>query len=240
MDYPKSDAGARLKNGKFTDGDPVNNIPPSKDSAVYQNMVFDELINAITEGGATPDATKSDQLAGIIRQLKSGSRILGEPFWHLGETPPTGALFFAGQLLSRSDYPELWAALNTPERNINLITDTEWLAGQIGCWSTGDGATTFRAPELRGEFIRVFDNGRGINQEQQIGGFEDQDTRFYKATANGSNAYNHYSGGPYGGAFAGKDTDSAKYTLDRTIYTWDETHDTKPRSIAWPLAFYFE
>lgn len=66
MDYPKSDAGARLQNGKFTDGDPVNNIPPSKDSAVYQNMVFDELINAITAGGLEPDQTKSNQLTEAI------------------------------------------------------------------------------------------------------------------------------------------------------------------------------
>lgn len=74
MDYPKSDAGARLYNGKFTDGDPVNNIPPSKDSAVYQNMVFDELINVIESANITPNHNSTNQLQTAIQQIINGSR----------------------------------------------------------------------------------------------------------------------------------------------------------------------
>lgn len=71
MDYPRSDASARLYNGKFTDGDPVNSIPPSKDSASYQNMLFDELINVIENAGLTPDETNKSQLSQAINVLAS-------------------------------------------------------------------------------------------------------------------------------------------------------------------------
>lgn len=53
-----------------------------------------------------------------------------------------------GQLLNRSDYPDLWAyaQLLTP------ITDTEWLADHTkrGRYSLGDGTTTFRVPDRNG------------------------------------------------------------------------------------------
>ena len=78
MDYPTSDAGARLHNGKFTDGDPVNNIPPSKDSATYQNMVFDELIGIITAAGHEPNENKTTQLKEAIDTLIAASSGLKE------------------------------------------------------------------------------------------------------------------------------------------------------------------
>lgn len=53
-----------------------------------------------------------------------------------------------GQLLSRTDYPDLWAyaQLLTP------ISDSEWLANveNRGKYSTGDGSTTFRVPDRNG------------------------------------------------------------------------------------------
>lgn len=93
MDYPTSDAGARLHNGKFTDGDPVNNIPPSKDSATYQNMVFDELINVIEAGGLTPDSTKADQLTSAINALTTAA------FTQV-RSPVCGVVFMAGTNIS--------------------------------------------------------------------------------------------------------------------------------------------
>ena len=38
-----------------------------------------------------------------------------------------------------------------------------WAAGRFGCWSLGDGSTTFRLPDLRGEFFRGWGEARGID-----------------------------------------------------------------------------
>ncbi|WP_028294294.1 phage tail fiber repeat family protein [Oceanobacter kriegii] len=71
MDYPTSDSEARLADGKFTDGDvsasPV--VPPSKNSAAYQNMVFDELLNVITAGGLEPSDQSVNQLITAINNV---------------------------------------------------------------------------------------------------------------------------------------------------------------------------
>lgn len=69
MHYPISDESARLHNGKFTDGDNLAGIAASRDSAEYQNMVFDELLNVIIAGGGTPDETKRDQVATYIQAM---------------------------------------------------------------------------------------------------------------------------------------------------------------------------
>lgn len=99
MDYPASDASARLHNGKFTDGDPINNIPPSKDSAVYQNMIFDELINVIQAGGESPDATKNDQLIQAIQTITSETEGLKEA--------DLGGLSVFGNSLTANGYQKL-------------------------------------------------------------------------------------------------------------------------------------
>lgn len=71
MDYPKSDPAAGLLNDKFTDGDPLNGTPASKDSAAYQNMVFDELINLISGAGLVPDENDVTQ---ILQAIRNGGR----------------------------------------------------------------------------------------------------------------------------------------------------------------------
>ena len=75
MDYPKSDANARLHNDKFTDGDPVNAVPASRDSAVYQNAVYDELINIITAAGLDPEETDLGQVAEAIGKMISDNTV---------------------------------------------------------------------------------------------------------------------------------------------------------------------
>ncbi len=77
MDYPKSDPSARLHNDKFTDGDPVNGILASRDSAEYQNMVFDELINVIVGAGLTPDESVRTQLLQAIQLGGNPARTFG-------------------------------------------------------------------------------------------------------------------------------------------------------------------
>lgn len=76
-----------------------------------------------------------------------------------------------GQLLNRTDYPDLWAyaQLLTP------ITDAAWLADpkQRGRYSLGDGTTTFRVPDRNGvqsgSIKELFARGDGGGAAGQTG-----------------------------------------------------------------------
>jgi len=157
-------------------------------------------------GGLAPDGDGSG-LSGIVTTL-SGA-ISAFAFTSV----PTGWLECDGSTVSRTTYSDLFTA----------IGDT---------FGAGDGSTTFAIPDLRGEFLRGWDNGRGIDASRALGSFQDQETRFYRATSTNTEALNIYSGGPYNGDFAGKDADSSRYYMDRTIYVWDTAQDTRPRNIA--------
>lgn len=56
-----------------------------------------------------------------------------------------------GQPLSRATYPALWAMVSAG--GYPLITDAAWIgdAGARASFSSGDGATTFRMPDLNGK-----------------------------------------------------------------------------------------
>jgi microcystin-dependent protein len=66
------------------------------------------------------------------------------------QTAPDGWLVCNGSAVSRLTYPALFAAIGTS-------------------YGAGDGATTFKLPDLRGEFIRGWDNGRGIDKGRTFG-----------------------------------------------------------------------
>lgn len=57
---------------------------------------------------------------------------------------PTGWLACNGATVSRTAYAALFAKIGT-------------------IYGAGDGSTTFGLPDLRGEFVRGWDNGRGVD-----------------------------------------------------------------------------
>lgn len=65
-------------------------------------------------------------------------------------TAPTGWLKANGAAISRTTYAALFTAIGT-------------------AYGTGDGSTTFNIPDLRGEFPRGFDDGRGIDSGRVFG-----------------------------------------------------------------------
>lgn len=75
MDYPKSDPTVGLVGGKFTDGDPAGAVAPSRDPAAWANLLTDELLNAITAFGVTPDEANNHQLIDAL--LANLAPILG-------------------------------------------------------------------------------------------------------------------------------------------------------------------
>lgn len=64
-----------------------------------------------------------------------------------------------GLLLNRAEWPWLW---DHAQQSGLIVTEAQ-RAGMEGAWTSGDGATTFRTPELRGEFLRSLDEGRGLD-----------------------------------------------------------------------------
>lgn len=66
---------------------------------------------------------------------------------------PTGFLECNGAAISRTVYANLFAVIGT-------------------LYGVGDGSTTFNIPDLRGEFIRGFDNGRGVDSGRTIGSWQ--------------------------------------------------------------------
>ena len=66
---------------------------------------------------------------------------------------PDGYLAANGSAVSRQTYARLFAAIGTT-------------------FGGGDGNTTFNLPDLRGEFIRGWDNGRGVDGGRQLGSWQ--------------------------------------------------------------------
>lgn len=70
-------------------------------------------------------------------------------------TAPTGWLKANGAAVSRTAYADLYAAIGTR-------------------FGAGDGINTFNLPDLRGEFIRGWDDGRGIDSGRALGSAQGQ------------------------------------------------------------------
>lgn len=71
-----------------------------------------------------------------------------------------------GDLLKRDEYPELYEFTN---KNKLLVSDTDWHKNMRGMYSVGDDITTFRVPDLRSEFLRGLDDGRGVDADRTLG-----------------------------------------------------------------------
>ena len=65
-------------------------------------------------------------------------------------TAPAGYLKANGSAVSREDYADLFAAIGTT-------------------YGSGNGSTTFNVPDLRGEFVRGWDDGRGVDSGRGLG-----------------------------------------------------------------------
>ena len=84
----------------------------------------------------------TDDLAGMIPS--------GTVLYFAGQSAPAGWLKANGAAVSRTAYAALFAAIGTT-------------------YGAGDGRSTFNLPDLRGEFIRGWDDGRGVDTVRVFG-----------------------------------------------------------------------
>lgn len=73
-----------------------------------------------------------------------------------------------GVLFVRADWPWVWDHAQAS----GMLVDDASRAGFEGCWTRGDGATTTRSPDIRGDFLRVLDEGRGTDELRVAGSWQ--------------------------------------------------------------------
>lgn len=123
---------------------------------------------ALTGTPTAPTAatgTRSTQLAttafvGAESQIAAPT---GSVYTFAGSTVPTGWLKCNGALLSRTTYAALFAVIGTT-------------------YGAGDGSTTFALPDLRGEFVRGADDGRGVDAGRVFGSAQSDAVQAWTAT----------------------------------------------------------
>ena len=101
---------------------------------------------------ASPDSNTSRTitLPDADGEISLGGTPVGTLIYFAASTPPTGFLKANGAAVSRTTYADLFAVIGTT-------------------WGVGDGSTTFNLPDLRGEFIRGWDDARGVDSGRALG-----------------------------------------------------------------------
>ena len=89
--------------------------------------------------------------AGVFASIQN--QFAGAIVYFARSEPPPGFLKANGALVSRVTYSKLFERIGT-------------------FYGAGDGATTFALPDLRGEFMRAWDDGRGIDFLRAFGSFQ--------------------------------------------------------------------
>lgn len=172
--------------------------------------------------GANTDITSMSGLVG------AGLFPVGGLYVHTGSTAPNGYIKANGALLSRSAYSGLWAFA---QASGNLASsDGVWTNGQ---YSPGDGSTTFRIPDLRAEFIRMWDDGRGIDAGRTFGSLvlDAMQGHAHQSSAASGATGSAAAGG--GNPVATQGTVTGSPVTDGTNGTPRTAAETRPRSVAY-------
>lgn len=114
-------------------------VQPSAPEDFWFNMITDELLGVLDMAGIAPDKDDLGQLAKAIQSIAFSAYPVGAPIPWPTAVPPSGFLAMTGQSFSPLTYPKL--ALAYPA----LVL-----------------------PDMRAEFIRGWDNGRGVDTGRMI------------------------------------------------------------------------
>jgi len=144
------------------------------------------------------------KLNGIIESHSHPGMIpAGTVFMYAGATVPTGYLRCTGAAVSRTTYAALFAAIGT-------------------MYGNGNGSTTFNLPEVRGEFPRFADDGRGVDPGRVLGSWQ---ADMFKAHSHSLTGFgNHDDGGNH--VTGGRDNWQTRQTAETG------GSETRPRNVA--------
>jgi phage-related tail fiber protein len=127
------------------------------------------VVGGITINGSTNVITGAIRAEGIIP--------VGAIIYFANATAPTGYLKANGAAVSRTTYSALFSAIGT-------------------LYGAGDGVNTFNLPDVRGEFLRCLDDGRGVDSGRTLGSFQGQSWKSMWVTERGFGWNGGYTHGP--------------------------------------------
>ena len=131
---------------KVVSGAEIDNEFNSISSAVTSKA--DKVSSATTDNFAALDANGNLKDSG--KSPESVAPPPGSVTMYAASSAPSGWLECDGSNVNRATFPNLFNAIG--------IT-----------FGSGDGSTTFGLPDLRGEFVRGWDNGRGVDSGRSFG-----------------------------------------------------------------------
>lgn len=195
------------------------------DNAVTSNKI---ATDAVTATQIAADAVGTSELAAnAVTVAKLGSDVTslisstvppGLVASFAASSAPTGWLKANGAAVSRTTYAALFSAIGTT-------------------FGAGNGSTTFNVPDLRGEFIRGWDDGRGADGGRSFGSFQADAFQGHFHNIIGRTNYN--SGGSYGPTGSGANNPTVDLTNSATTIETDSTYgtarvasETRPRNVA--------
>lgn len=171
----------------FTDGE-VGVTPATIVPAEFLNMMMAEMLNILVAGGVTADKAESDQLAVAIQNMIDATRIpTGFTWFYTGATAPSGWVEENGGTIgsassgattrANADTSALYAHLwDTYDNSTLVIQSSAGSPTTRGASAAADFAANKRMPlfDVRGEFIRGWDNSRGVDSGRALGSHQSQ------------------------------------------------------------------
>lgn len=157
--------------------------------------------------------------ARTLSDLASG--VAGSPVGSISafsNAVPSDYLECNGAAVSRTTYADLFSYLSTT-------------------YGVGNGSTTFNLPDLRGEFIRGLDNGRGVDTSRVLGTGQNFDWKSLSLT---NTLMSQSSGYSHNDVYLGKSTTSYTGKLFTGYWSnpsasiggkWDNS-EPRPRNVA--------
>lgn len=109
---------------------------------------------------------RSDGVGNWYPIARFDSTPLGRPVFETTTAfSPGGWTGLNGWLYNRAEWPWVWDHAQAS----GMLASEAQRVGNEGCWTSGDGASTFRTPEGRAEFVRFLDEARGVDIGRQPG-----------------------------------------------------------------------
>ncbi|MGR3484072.1 MAG: phage tail protein, partial [Paracoccaceae bacterium] len=133
----------------------MTDLVPLAHTAAWADDIHEMQDGELLNGGP-PDLAAGEGLLNVAHaQLAARTAWLraltvGQVAHFAQAAPPDGWLVCDGAAVSRAAYAALYAAIGTT-------------------YGAGDGSTTFDLPDLRGEFLRGLDGGRGVDPGRTLG-----------------------------------------------------------------------